>query len=335
MSMIGVKGLGIYLPKHTMNAETIASKTNGRWTTEAIKEKLGIHQIYKPGKEDGTQEMAVKAALEALKSSKTDPKTIDLILSIGEEWKEYPLTTTALYIQDKIGAIHAWGIDLQNRCSTGISALKIAKDMMMSDSSIKTVLIAGGYRNSDLIDFTDKDVSFMYNLSSGGGAIILEKDYPFNELMGSHLIADGSLSRSVLVPSMGTKDGSFNDPYLRLKEPELMKQKLNEVSLDNWFKCLDHALDKSNLKRSDIDYLNILHIKRSGHLGILKALDLNIDQSVYLEDYGHLGQLDQILSLKLGLDQGKIKEGSVVAMLAAGVGYVWGASIIKWGPYHG
>jgi len=335
MSMIGVKGLGIYLPETTLSAREIASKTEGRWTEEAVIEKLGIKQIYKPGKNDGTQEMAVKASLDALKSSNTDPKTIDLILSIGEEWKEYPLTTTALYIQDKIGAVNAWGIDLQNRCSTGISALKIAKDMMTSDPSIKKVLIAGGYRNSDLIDFTDKDVSFMYNLSTGGGAILLEKNYMFNQLLESHMIADGSLSRSVLVPSLGTSDLSVDDPYLRLKEPEMMKQRLNKVSLDNWFKCLDQALEKSHLKRSDIDYLNILHIKRSGHLGILNALSLNENQSVYLEDYGHLGQLDQILSLKLGLEQGKIKDGSVIAMLAAGVGYVWGASIIKWGPYYG
>lgn len=65
---------------------------------------------------------------------------------------------------------------------------------------------------------------------------------------------------------------------------------------------------------------------------MLKSLGLTEDQSIYLEDYGHIGQIDQILSLHLALEQGKVKPGSVVCMLAAGIGYVWAANIIKWGP---
>ena len=44
-----------------------------------------------------------------------------------------------------------------------------------------------------------------------------------------------------------------------------------------------------------------------------------------------MGQVDQILSLALGLKQGKVKDGSVVCMIAAGIGYVWAANIIRWG----
>ena len=110
-----------------------------------------------------------------------------------------------------------------------------------------------------------------------------------------------------------------------------MKDRLNEVSIPNWYKCIDEALRKSDLSREDLDYLAILHIKRSGHNAILNDFGLNEDQTIYLEDYGHIGQIDQILSLHLGLQDGKIKDKSVVCMLAAGIGYVWAANIIKWG----
>jgi len=119
---------------------------------------------------------------------------------------------------------------------------------------------------------------------------------------------------------------------LRLFEPDKMKARLNEVSAANWFTCIEKSLQKSNLEIKDLDYLAILHIKRSGHLGMLKDLGLSEDQSIYLEDYGHIGQIDQILSLHLALEQGKVKDGSVICMLAAGIGYVWAANIIKWGP---
>ena len=79
------------------------------------------------------------------------------------------------------------------------------------------------------------------------------------------------------------------------------------------------------------DYLDILHIKRSGHKAMLADLGLREDQSIYLENYGHIGQIDQILSLELALKEGKVKDGSTVCMIAAGIGYTWAANIIQWG----
>ena len=64
---------------------------------------------------------------------------------------------------------------------------------------------------------------------------------------------------------------------------------------------------------------------------MLADLGLTEDQSIYLEDYGHIGQIDQILSLELALKEGKVKDGSTVCMIAAGIGYTWAANIIKWG----
>lgn len=336
---VGIVGTGIYLPKGRMTANEIAQATKGTWSEIAVIDKLGIRQKTIPGNlpQDGTQEMGALAALDALKNTGINPLDIDVILSVTEEWKEYPLTTSALYIQDRIGATNAWGIDVQNRCCTTVSAMKMAKDMLIADDEVHIVMVVGGYRNGDFIDYTDKDMSMMYNLGAGGGAIILKKNHNKNLLLGSHMIGDGSLSRTA-----GVQIGGLCNPIrpenleeaktsLRLMDPVKMKNRLNEVSMPNWFKCIDEALRKSNLNREDIGYLDILHIKRSGHDGMVKELGLSPDQTIYLEDYGHIGQIDQILSLHLALEQGKVKDGTVVCMLAAGIGYVWAANIIRWG----
>lgn len=341
MTNVGIAGIGLYLPEKTMSAEEIAEKTKGNWTKEAVKEKLGINQIYVAGEKDGTQEMGALAAIDLIEKHEIDPMTIDVILCFGEEWKEYPLTTSAIYIQDRIGADNAWGIDVQNRCCTTVTAMKMAKDMLIADEDIDTILIAGGYRNGDLIDYSDPMNSMMYNLSAGGGALLLKKNHNENLLLGSHIISDGSLARTA-----GVEVGGIENPYtaenvessqrtLKLLEPNKMKERLNEVSMDNWMTCIDRSLEKSKLTRDDIDYLDVLHMKRSGHLSMLNNLNLEEEQSVYLENYGHLGQIDQILSLKLGLEQGKITEGSVICSIAAGIGYVWAADIIKWGKADG
>ena len=334
---VGIVGVGTYLPSKKMTAKEISEKTNGVWSEEAIINKLGIVEKFIPGDDDGTQEMGVRAALNCLKNCNVDPKDIDVILCIGEEWKEYPLTTSALYIQDRIGAVNAWGIDVQNRCCTCVSAMQIARDMLIAEDNIKTIMIVGGYRNGDFVDYSDKNMSMMYDLGAGGGALIMQKGVKKNLLLGSKIIADGSISRTAGCEIGGivhpfTKD-NIEEGYksLRLMDPVKMKARLNEVSMPNWFKCIDEALKEAHLTRKDITYLDVLHMKRSGHLAMLKDLGLNENQTTYLENYGHIGQIDQILSLEIGLKEGKIKSGDVVCMIAAGIGYVWSANIIRWG----
>lgn len=56
-----------------------------------------------------------------------------------------------------------------------------------------------------------------------------------------------------------------------------------------------------------------------------------MDQSTYFEEWGHMGQNDAIVSIEEGLKTGKIKPGDLVCMAAAGIGYTWSATCIKWG----
>ena len=335
--VIGIRGLGIYLPEKTMSAKEISEATGGNWSEDAVYQKLGIKQKYIAGPKDGTQEMGAKAAKTAVEDAGIDPLEIDVILCMGEEWKEYPLTTSALYIQDYIGATNAWGIDTQNRCCSTIATMKIAKDMMIADPDVKTVMVVGGYRNGDFVDYKDNDMSMMYNLSAGGGAVILQKGYEKNQLLASHVISDGSLSRTAGVEIGGIVNpitcDNVDEAYksLRLLDAKTMKDRLNEVSMPNWEKCIDMSLEKSDLTREDIDFLNILHIKRSGHLDMLKTLGLGENQTFYLEEYGHIGQIDQILTWKIARDHGLVKDGDIIATIAAGIGYVWAANIVKWG----
>ncbi|MCR4672087.1 MAG: 3-oxoacyl-ACP synthase [Lachnospiraceae bacterium] len=335
---VGIVGIGLYLPETRMTAKEISEATGGNWSEDAVINKLGIVEKRIPSGQpcDGTQEMGVLAALDCLKNTGVDPLDIDLILCITEEWKEFPLTTSACYVQDRIGAKNAWGIDVQNRCCTTVSAMEIAKRMMLGDENLNTVMIAGGYRNCDHIDYKDNGVSFMFNLAAGGGAMILKKNYGKNLLLATKCMSDGSI-----VHTCGSEIGGLAHPVtaenvndymkLRVMDSAKMKGLLNTTSMPNWYNCIDTALAQAGYTRKDIDFLDILHIKPSGHRGMLADLGLTEDQTVYLSNYGHVGQIDAFLSLKLGLEQGKVKDGSVVVMIAAGIGYSWAANVIKWG----
>jgi 3-oxoacyl-[acyl-carrier-protein] synthase-3 len=263
------------------------------------------------------------------------------VLCTTEEWKEYLLWTAGIKLAWEIGARRAWALDMHMRCGGTIAALKIARDMMMADPETNTVLIAGGYRNCDLINLKNSRTSFMFNLAAGAGAMLLRKNWPRNQVLGAHLLADGMMSEHVIVPASGTRqfptdqavaDGLF---YLDLVEPEAMKDRLNAVSMDNWMHCIDRALEKSGYTRQDAGYLNVLHMKRSAHLDMLQRLGLTEEQSVYLSQYGHTGEQDAMFSIVEGLRQGRLKDGDLMVIVAAGIGYAWGAACVKWGPIGG
>lgn len=336
---VGIVSTGVYIPDNVMTAEEIAALSN--LPIDVVKSKMGITQKPIPGPEDHTVAMGIKAAEKALQKGAVDPKTIDLVIYIGEEHKEYPLWTAAIKLQEEIGAYHAWGFDVALRCGTTIMAIKIAKNIMESDSSVNTVLLAGGYRNNDFIDYTNERTRFMFNLGAGGAAIILKKDHHENIILESEIITDGSFSEDVVVPVGGTKEPLTVDHLqkglyrLDVLDPEGMKARLEQKSMQNFIKVIRNTLFKSGYSDNDIDYLAILHMKKSAHDFVLNELGLSREQSIYLSDYGHIGQMDQIISLELAQEAGKLKDGDLAVLVSAGIGYAWGAVAVRWGQQGG
>ncbi|MCG8459950.1 MAG: hypothetical protein MI919_27020, partial [Holophagales bacterium] len=118
---------------------------------------------------------------------------------------------------------------------------------------------------------------------------------------------------------------------LTCPDPAAMKARLDAASLPNFLGVIDAALERSGYGRGDIGYLNILHMKPSIHRLILAQLGLSAEQTCYLDHHGHIGQQDQAVSVRLGLDSGRLRDGMVMVMVAAGIGYAWSASVVEWG----
>ena len=335
MMDVGILATGMYVPETFMTAQEMAALTN--INQEIIEEKLGIRQKPVPGRDDHTCYMGIQAAKKAISKAGLNPEQIDVVIYIGEEYKEYPVWTAAIKLQEEIGAVNAWAFDCALRCSTTIMGLKLAKSLMAGDPSINTICLAGGYRNGDLISYQNPRTRFMYNLAAGGGAIILQRDLGKNRLLSTAIKTDGAFSEDVIVPAGGTKCPASAETlkeqlhYLDVPDPAGMKQRLEKKSMENFLYVIRKALSDSGYSEKDIDYLAVLHMKRSAHEHLLQELGLADSQSIYLEEYGHIGQFDQILSLELALEENKVKEGDVVVMVSAGIGYAWSASVIKWG----
>lgn len=335
----GILSLATYIPRAYHDAEYIAARS--LTPAEIIRTKLGWTQKNVPGPDDGTVAMGLKAARKALHYSNLAPEEIDLVLWSGEEIKEYRNWPVGTKIQKELALNRAWSLDMQQRCGTTLVALKLARDMIRADDGIHNVLIVSGYRNSDLIDYQNPRVRWMYYLAAGGAACVVQRDCPKNEILESHFMSDGSFAWDVYVPEGGsaapmTREGLVQGrQYLDVLDPEGMKQRLERLSLSNWLRCIDKALEKTGCTRSDVDYLAALLVKRSAHDYLLERLHLDPEQSRYLGEFGHHGQNDQLLSLELALEEGRLEDQDLVLMISAGIGYAWDALVLRWGRAPG
>jgi 3-oxoacyl-[acyl-carrier-protein] synthase-3 len=135
----------------------------------------------------------------------------------------------------------------------------------------------------------------------------------------------------VKVPGGGSVDpGGYR--YLDVAEPEAMKERLDAISLDNFVAAARGAVERSGASLEDVSYLCGIHMKRSMHDALLAALGIAADRAAYLDDTGHMSGVDPLLALDRAARAGELSSGDLVLLLAAGTGYTWAASVVRWGP---
>ncbi len=339
---VGIAGIGAYFPDRIETAADLVERTG---IPEGIlREKMGIRQRHVAGPKDTISAMATQAAQQALADADVRPEQVDLVISHGSEHKDHVVWNAAAKIQHNLGAANAYAFEIYALCAGAPIALHVARSMMLADERLQYVLLAAASRENDLVNLKNERARFMFNFGSGGGAMLLKRGAATNQVLGTAVITDGSLSETVILSQSaeavgvdGAANGSANGAggdlrgRLDVVEPEYMAERLGEVSLANFVNVISGAVRQSGASLADVRFLGITHMKRSFYLQILEAVGLKPEQSVYLEDYGHIQSIDQVLAVQLGLAQGKIKPGDLIVLAGAGVGYTWSAVAIRWG----
>ncbi|MBE3561229.1 MAG: 3-oxoacyl-ACP synthase [Ktedonobacteraceae bacterium] len=332
---IGLVSWGTYLPAQVQDAAYIAAQSGIE--EEIVRHKLGIWEKRRAGPDDLTSTMALRAATLALERAHIDADSLDLILYSGSMHKDFYVWSAANRIQYLLGAKSAYAFELVALCTTNVLALKVARDLMTADSRLRTVLICGGHRTADLINFRDHSTRFLFNLSDGGSAMVLQRDYPANRLLESSFITDGSLANEVVIPAGGTFLPASHETLDRqqhtfhVDNPQKLKDGLDGISEQRFVRVVREAVECSGYTTEEIAFLAINHMKPSMHWRILSMLGLTEEQSLYLSHYGHIGAPDQVLALELAHQQGRLHSGDLVILASAGLGFTWGATALLWG----
>lgn len=329
--MIGVKATAIYEPTQVETAKDLALKTE--IPEHIIVEKFGLKQKRIAESHEHASDLAVKAGEQILEN--IDRNEIDVLIYFGSPHKDYVVWSSAPKIQHDLRVKNAYAFELMNVSSCFPIALKVARDMLRSDDSINNILLVGGCKESQIIDYSNPRSRFMFNFADGGAAALISRNAE-HEILYSGIITDGSFSKDVYVPAGGTVHPTSIETvekrmhYIDVPDPISMKERLDPVSIPNFVKSIELALSKSGLTKEDIDWVLPLHTKRSMFKELLQRLDVKEEQAVYLDEYGHMSALDPCYGLEIIQRKKLVKKGDIIVTVSAGTGYTWASTIIRW-----
>lgn len=329
---IGIEETSVFFPKDIETAASLAEKSG--IPERVLIDKFGLYQKHVASYSMHASDLAIAAGKQIL--TKIDPLMIDVVIYFGSPHKDYYVWSCAPKICYELGTKNAYAFEIMNVSSCFPIALKVAKDMLQSDSSLNNILLVGGCKESQILDYQNGRARFMFNFADGGTAALVKRDATRSEILESAIITDGSFHDDVRVPAGGSMHFPSQETvknrlhYIDVPNPIRMKERLDPVSIPNFHKVIRLSLEKSGLGEGDIDMLLPLHTKRSIFKQLLEGLDLTEEQAIYLDHHGHMSALDPCIGLHFAQEKGKLSEGDVAVAVSAGTGYTWAATVIRW-----
>ena len=253
MTRVGIAATAAYLPDRVMTAAEVAAASG--IPEQVIVEKFGLRGKHIAAEDEHVSDLSVRACEALLEEAAVDPEAIDVLMYFGSMWKDYAVWQAAPWIAHRIGAGNAYAVEYDNvSCGTPV-ALRLAKDLLVAEPDVQTVLVVAACRESYLLDYGNERSRFMFNFGDGAAAALLVRDGGRNELLGSHGVTDGSLSLQVKVPSGGSVSPNGGYRYLDVADPASMKARLDSVTLANFRRVAEGALARSGATLRDVSYL--------------------------------------------------------------------------------
>ena len=323
----GITGVGMSFPERRLTNADLEKMvdTNDQW----IVERTGIRERRIVEQGVGASFHGAKAAEQALEHAGLKPTDIDLII-VPTVTPDMLFPATACLIQDMLGADKAWGYDLEAACSGFVFALQNARAQVES-GFVRRVLVIGTEVMSSIVDWTDRNTCILFG--DGAGAVVVERiDAARVGIIDSILGVDGSGAKwlkmdgggSLMPPSHASVDAKAH--YVFQEGREVYKRAVKGmagVTLE--------IVEKNGFTGKDVDYF----VPHQANIRIIEAAQRRVgledhQVGVTIDRFGNTTSASIPSCLRVALDDGVLKEGSLVVLCSFGAGFTWGATILRW-----
>ncbi len=329
-----INGIGRHLPDNIVtnyDLEKIMDTTHD-W----IVQRTGIEQRHWVKNREGTSDLAVIAAKQAIENSSIEAKDIDMII-FATITPDYFFPGSGCLLQEKLGLDTIPAMDIKQQCTGFVYGMATA-DQFIRSGMYKNILLIGAEVHSKALDKTTRgrDISVLFG--DGAGAMILSatnKDDP-TCILSSHLHSEGKFAKELWTeaPGMGMDDEEFMS-YDILEQgkhrPYMNGKRVYVHAIKRMCEGIIESLEFNKLKLEDID-LFFFH-QANLRINTAVAEKLNIpEEKVFntIQKYGNTTAATIPIGMHDAIEAGVLKPGMLVATSAFGSGFTWGSSLFRY-----
>jgi 3-oxoacyl-[acyl-carrier-protein] synthase-3 len=321
-----VSGWGRYAPAQVLTNADLERMvdTSDEW----IRTRTGIRERRVAAAHETTASMAAVAGLRAIRTAGIEPEDIDLIL-LGTLTPDYWMPSTAALVKEAIGNTTAAAFDVMAACSGFVYAFATAQ-AYISAGLAKHVLVIGAELLTRFLDYTDRSTCILFG--DGAGAVVLSASAEPGGALGVEMTTEPRGAYMIWLPAGGSKSPpsaetiARGEHFVRMEGKETYRfatKTLASTALE--------SIRRSGLEPSDID----LFIPHQANIRIIEAvakgLDLPMDKMfVNLDRYGNTSAASVPIALAEAVNEGRVKVGDNVVIVAFGAGFTSGAVTINW-----
>ena len=326
-----ILGVGRYLPEKRVTNFDLAKifDTSDEW----IQQRSGI--VERRFAEEGVycSDLALEAARDALKNAGMKAEDLDFII-FATLTPDHLFPGNGCYLQAKMGLSEIGCMDIRNQCSGFIYSLSVA-DAFVSKGMYKRILVVGAEIHSSGLDMTNEGRDIAVLFGDGAGAVIVgPSEDPSRGILSTHLHADGRYADMLRAEVWDISE----KPYLTQKFldegriwPKMQGREVFKMAVTKIPEVVEEALQANNLRVEDID----LFLPHQANLRInqFAASRLGVPEEKFysnIQRYGNTTAASIPIALSEIAEQGILREGDLMMMVAFGSGFTWGASVIRW-----
>lgn len=326
---VGIVGLGAYVPERVLTNRDLEQMvdTSDEW----ILTRTGIRERRICGTHEATSDLAAAAARRALEDAQLEPDQLDLIICCTIT-PDHLCPNTACLVQAKLGITRPIpAFDLSAACSGFIYGCSVGASMIQS-GAFGRVLVIGAESMSRVLDFEDRNSCVLFG--DGAGAVILGPAEPGHGLLGQCLHADGSGGEFILLPAGGSRE-PFSAEVLKNRR-QYLRMRGNDVykfATRIFGTAIQEALANTGngMKPADLELI----IPHQANIRIIEVaarkLELPMDRFVVnIDKYGNTSAATVPLAMADAREDGRLKKGTLFAIVAFGGGLTYAASIWRY-----
>ena len=318
-----ISGVGSYLPKRTVTNNDLARsvETSDEW----IRSRSGIGQRHIAADDEATSDMAAAAAWNALDQAGLKSRDIGLII-VATVTPDRTFPSTAVYVQDKLGALPGIAFDVSAACAGFLYALNIAHDFIQT-GQVKHALVIGAEKLSCFLDWEDRATCVLFG--DGAGAVVLSGEAPLTArrprgVLAAYLSADGRLAKHLYADGGPSTTGTVGK--VRMNGKEVFRHAVEQIS-----SAVFEVTERAKVSRHEIDWF----VPHQANIRIIqscaKKLELDEDKVIVtIEKHANTSSASIPLALDAGIRDGRIKRGQLLVFAALGGGLAWGSALVRY-----